>query len=96
MAENAEKQRIGAAMTAPLIDTASTIVAPLRTAALIAIGGTALGLFSLAEQRHLRPRLAANDNLGVLNPTSISAAVLHCALGACAYPIGYLIRALAP
>jgi hypothetical protein len=42
MAENAERQTIGAAITAPVIDTASTIVAPLRTAALIAIGGTAL------------------------------------------------------
>jgi hypothetical protein len=61
-----------------------------------AIGGVTLGLLSLAEQRHLRPRFAANDNLAILNPTSALAASVHCALGAAAYPIGHLIQLFAP
>ena len=60
------------------------------------IGGATLGFLSLAERRHLRPRLAANDNLAVLNPLSVAAALLHCTLGTFAYPIGYMIRAFAP
>ena len=61
-----------------------------------AAGGITLGLLNLSEQRHLRPRFAANDNLAVLNPASVLAACLHCVLGTTAYPIGYLIRLLAP
>lgn len=60
------------------------------------VGGVTLGVLSLAEKRHLRSSLAANDNLVLLNPASISAAFLHCTLGACAYPIGYAIRAVGP
>jgi hypothetical protein len=60
------------------------------------LGGTMLGLLSLAEQRHLRSPFAANDNLAVLNPIAGLAAFLHCTLGACAYPVGYVIRLLAP
>ena len=61
-----------------------------------ALGGATLGLLSLADQRHLRPRFAANDNLAVINPISLVAALIHCTLGACAYPVGYMIRTLAP
>ncbi len=60
------------------------------------VGGTALAIFCLAEQRHLKPQFAANDNLAVVNPASISAAATHAALGALAFPIGYFIRAIGP
>ena len=59
-------------------------------------GGVTLGVLSLAEKRHLRSSLAANDNLVLLNPASISVAFLYCTLGTCAYPIGYAIRAFGP
>ena len=42
MAENEERGSAGTGLTEPLVATATRIVAPLRTAALIALGGTAL------------------------------------------------------
>jgi hypothetical protein len=61
-----------------------------------AIGGACAGLLCLADQRHLKPRFAANDNLALLNPIALLAATLHATLGACAYPLGNLIRLMAP
>src|SRR5438105_1604443 len=42
MAERETRKTSGAGITAPLIETAGMIVTPLRAAALIALGGTAL------------------------------------------------------
>ena len=42
MGDDQKRETAGASITAPLIETANTIVAPLRAAALIALGGTAL------------------------------------------------------
>jgi hypothetical protein len=42
MAENEQRGSAGTGITEPLVETATMIVAPLRTAALIALGGTAL------------------------------------------------------
>jgi hypothetical protein len=42
MAEREERKTADAGITAPLVETAKMIVTPLRAAALIALGGTAL------------------------------------------------------
>jgi hypothetical protein len=42
MGEDEPRGTAGTGITAPLIETARTIVAPLRTVALVALGGTAL------------------------------------------------------
>ncbi|SRR6266404_1347379 len=42
MAEREARKTAGVAITTPLIETAGMIVTPLRAAALIALGGTAL------------------------------------------------------
>jgi hypothetical protein len=57
MAEDEERGTRSAGMAAPLIETAGMIVAPLRTAALIALGGSAL----MAEAARRRVSYATNE-----------------------------------
>ena len=59
-------------------------------------GGGTLACLSIAEMSHLRPQLAANDNLPLLNPTSVIVAAIHGVMGASAFPLGYAIAAFAP
>ena len=59
-------------------------------------GGATLAVLSLRDQHHMQALLAANDNLAALNPAALYVALLHGTLGACAYPLGYAIRAFAP
>jgi hypothetical protein len=57
MGDDQKRETAGASITAPLIETAGMIVTPLRAAALIALGGTAL----MADAARRRVSHAADE-----------------------------------
>ena len=57
MAESDKKEGTGAGITAPIIDAAGIIAGPLRTVALVALGGTAL----IADAARRRVVYAADE-----------------------------------
>jgi hypothetical protein len=57
MADSEKREETGASITAPIIETAGRIAAPLRTVALVALGGTAL----IADAARRRVMHAADE-----------------------------------